>query len=235
MMTPLYDWFGKRSYAQSGEDLIADSELGRGSSGVYVDVGAYHPKLFSNTYLFYKKGWKGICIDPSPSVSDLFRRVRPRDIFLNVGVGGVNKVMDSRLRENDRVKSGIETKLEYFMFEDGAANTFSVDEAKQNQGVGRKLVETRKVEIVPLKKILDKHIDKNKKIDLLSVDAEGMDEEVLRSNDWEKYRPKMVICEDLSFDYKNWKKSGVVSFLEGQGYKLKAMTPYSLIFKDKNI
>ena len=27
MATPLYDWFGKRTYAQSGEDVIAWGEL----------------------------------------------------------------------------------------------------------------------------------------------------------------------------------------------------------------
>ncbi|KKS64569.1 MAG: hypothetical protein UV32_C0012G0053, partial [Candidatus Collierbacteria bacterium GW2011_GWF2_42_51] len=39
LLSPLYDWFGKRSYAQSGEDIIADLELGRKGKGVYIDVG----------------------------------------------------------------------------------------------------------------------------------------------------------------------------------------------------
>ena len=153
-----------------------------GDEGIYVDVGAYHPKLFSNTYLFYKRGWRGICVDPNPEVKGMFGVARPRDVFVNVGVGGVNK------------------KLKYFIFDEGATNTFSAEQAKRNQEVGRKLVGKKEVEILSLKKILDKYLGKGKKIDLLSVDVEGMDLEVLKSNDWKKYRPRVIICEDLEFD-----------------------------------
>ena len=86
-LSPLYDWLGKRSYAQSGEDLIVWGELAERvprchsatvsqDKGFYVDVGAYHPKLFSNTYLFYKKGWRGICVDPNPKMKELYRMAK---------------------------------------------------------------------------------------------------------------------------------------------------------------
>jgi len=52
LLSPLYDWLGKRSYAQSGEDIVADVLLERKKKGFYVEVGAFHPKLFSNTFLF---------------------------------------------------------------------------------------------------------------------------------------------------------------------------------------
>jgi FkbM family methyltransferase len=215
-LSPLYDLFGKRSYAQSGEDLIAWGELGGRKRGYYIDVGAYHPKVFSNTYLFYKKGWRGICIDPNPKMEELFRKARPGDEFLNMGVGESKKVR------------------EYFEFEDGASNTFSPEQAKKNQEeAGRKPVGTRMVAIMPLKMIFEKYLPKGRKIDLLSVDAEGMDQEVLKSNDWKKYRPEMIVCEDLEFDYKNWKKSGVTGYLDSLGYDLIAKTPYSLIFKTR--
>ena len=345
MMTPLYDWFGKRSFAQSGEDIIADIVLGRKNAskltrwiypfgyqrptqvgndkkkrnGIYVDVGAYHPKLFSNTYLFYKKGWRGICVDPNPEVGKMFRLARPRDVFLNVGVGDVGgSWMPDQVRHDDyKVKSGsglpqlvpskgvsmeveirndvkivtagrlpreyARNNMTYFMFDEATANTFSQEQAKKNQEVGRKLINTKTVEILSLKKILDKYLAKGEKIDLLSVDVEGMDLEVLQSNDWKKYRPKVVICEDLGFDldkYGGWSRpvagdearinnkpglpreytrndkelqgwslkgvagkldchantlamtGGVVGYLQSLGYKLKAVTPYSLIFKD---
>ncbi|KKT44004.1 MAG: SAM-dependent methyltransferase [Microgenomates group bacterium GW2011_GWC1_44_37] len=242
-ISPLYDWFGKRSYAQSGEDLIACGELGgdrsqkrRGGKGFYVDVGAYHPKLFSNTYLFYKKGWRGICVDPNPQMEELYRKARPRDVFVNMGVGGVKENKNSRNQELKTIKGESQrTKeegrvMEYFMFEDGAANTFSPEQAIINQKVGRKLLGKQMVPLVPLKKILDKYLPRGQKIDLLSVDVEGMDLEVLKSNDWKKYRPRLVICEDLEFDLREWKKSKVVECLDSLGYMLKAITPYSLIF-----
>jgi len=70
-----------------------------------------------------------------------------------------------------------------------------------------------------------------------------MDLEVLKSNDWKKYRPKMVICEDLAFDLDKWMRRlrgkregfGVGEFLMEKGYRLTAKTPYSLIFKRKTV
>ncbi len=320
MMTPLYDWFGKRSYAQSGEDIIAWGELqgsiaqgiesssnrelkesrggvvgllewitsqGRndnGNVGIYVDIGAYHPKLFSNTYLFYKKGWSGICVDPNPEIGKMFAMTRPRDIFLNVGVG--EKKQKNKKSKNPKkelsgwipgqARNDMGKYMEYFMFDDGAANTFSVEQVEKNQAVGRKLLGTKKVKTESLENILDKYLPKGEKIDLLSVDVEGMDLEVLKSNDWKKYRPRVIICEDLNFDLDGCMggvrlsrsarndvslqgdslkgvtdkldcrpsrrvnsglamTGGVVGYLSGLGYKLKAMTPYSLIFKDTSI
>lgn len=252
MVTPLYDWLGKRSYAQSGEDIIAWGEMSgiarNTPTGFYVDVGAYHPKLFSNTYLFYKKGWKGICIDPNPEMEKLFKWVRPRDRFLNVGVGEVKelKTAESKIAwvevgegDGSRVKPGMIDNaggevLEYWMFDDGAANTFSEEQAKKNQEeAGRKLREKMAVPVRSLKSILDTYLPKGREIDLLSVDVEGMDLEVLKSNDWKKYRPKMIIAEDLEFDFDQLTKSEVIKFLDDIGYTLKAVTPYSLIFKEK--
>lgn len=214
LISPLYDIFGKRSYSQSAEDLIADVELKKRKGGFYVDIGAYHPKLFSNTYLFYKKGWRGICVDPNPKMEELFAKARPRDKFLNVGVGSEEEVR------------------EYFVFDDGAVNTFSAEQADQNVKVGRKLRDKKMIAVLPLSTIFEKYLPKpDQRIDLLSVDVEGMDEEVLRSGDWERFRPELVICEDLSFYFKRWNKSGTVKFLDSVGYVLVAKTPYSLIFK----
>jgi len=62
--------------------------------------------------------------------------------------------------------------------------------------------------------------------------VEGMDLEVLSSNDWKKYRPRVIICEDLNFDFMKPKASGVVKYLVSLGYELVAKTPYSLVLKE---
>lgn len=216
MLTPLYDWLGKRSYSQSGEDLIADLELFGQKKGFYVDVGAYHPKLFSNTYLFYKRGWKGVCIDPNPALDDMFMSARPRDLFLNLGVA-----------EHDDV-------MEYVMFDDGAANTFVAEQSRRNVKLSKRKITGKKlVPLIPLHAILDEYLSKGQKVDLLSVDVEGMDLSVLRSNNWKKYSPKVVICEDLDFDFGNLQMSPVVKYMSKMGYMLSDKTPYSLIFVKK--
>lgn len=76
----------KSTYAQHGEDLRAlellhDFDL---SDGLYVDVGANHPTDISNTYMFYRRGLKGIVIEPNPELAHLFSVFRPRDITLPI-------------------------------------------------------------------------------------------------------------------------------------------------------
>jgi len=216
LLSPLYDWFGKRSFAQSGEDIIADLELGKKKTGIYIDVGAFHPKLFSNTYLFYKRGWSGVCIEPRPEAREWFLKVRSRDKFVGLGVGKEKNV------------------LEYFEFNDSATNTFSPEQAEKNiKEAKRKLLGKTNVAVMPLRDILASGGMEGKKIDLMSVDVEGMDLEVLQSNDWKKFRPGLIICEDLEFDFLNPKSSGVVKYLLGLGYRLVAKTPYSLVMKEK--
>jgi FkbM family methyltransferase len=216
LLSSLYDWFGKRSYAQSGEDIVADIVLGKKKLGTYVDVGAFHPKLFSNTYLFYKRGWSGVVIEPRPGAQRDFEKVRARDKFVGMGVGAKKDV------------------LTYFEFADGATNTFLPDQADINiKEAGRKMKRKTNVAVMPLRDILASCSLEGKEIDLMSVDVEGMDLEVMESNDWVKYRPRVIICEDLEFDFMKPKNSEVVKYLMGLGYELVARTPYSLVLKGK--
>src|SRR2546430_2805880 len=59
---------GQRSYSQCGEDLLVNFIFGaiRQSAVSYLDVGAHHPTFLSNTYLFYKAGGSGVCVEPDP-------------------------------------------------------------------------------------------------------------------------------------------------------------------------
>lgn len=97
-----------RSYSQYGEDAVI-STFFRNKIGFYVDVGAYHPVLYSNTYAFYRKGWRGIVVEPNTSSKPLFRFFRPRDIFVGVGVGvGVGKY----IKNNDGAYNYYEKNVE---------------------------------------------------------------------------------------------------------------------------
>src|ERR1700726_1466588 len=80
------DPFVNLAYSQDGEDMILRRLFERQKSGFYVDVGAHHPYRFSNTCYFYRRGWRGINIDPNPEAIAAFRRDRPHDINVCVGV-----------------------------------------------------------------------------------------------------------------------------------------------------
>lgn len=161
----------KNSYSQNYEDLIIDKLLNK-KRGKYLEIRAYHPTRLSNTYRFYKKGWRGIVIEPNPEVKFLFEKYRPRDKYLGVGISNKNK------------------KLNYYQFLIPALNTFSKINANQSIKKGHKLVGVKKINTKNIKEIAEKNID------FLSVDTEGFDELILKSWPWNKYYPKVICVED---------------------------------------
>lgn len=174
--------FKRESYSQEGEDLVLSRIFEGKLNGFYIDVGAYHPKRFSNTYVFYLKGWRGINIDACPGSMDAFKKKRPRDINLEIGIAS---------------SSGV---LEYFHFDEPALNGFSSEmSVERNEYSEFKIIKTSKVKVDTLEHILDQYLPKNQPIDFISIDAEGLDEVVILSNNWEKYRPGFVLVEILDW------------------------------------
>jgi len=66
----------------------------------------------------------------------------------------------------------------------------------------------------------------------MSIDAEGLDLQVLKSNNWEKYRPEFIFAEDI-ITFLQLKVSDVYNFLIEKGYELVAKTHRTMLFKLK--
>jgi len=167
----------KLFYSQFGEDIILDSifnQLGV-KEGFYVDVGAFHPAILSNTCYFRNKGWRGINIEPNPSNFPRFEKQRPEDINLNLAISRGSEPVEFVC---DGAYSGI--KDDTHLFADRAEDSTTV------------IVDTR-----PLREVLSEHLPSEETtIEFLSVDCEGHDLEVMRSNDWERFRPKAILIEE---------------------------------------
>ena len=187
-------------YSQNGEDLILNRFLDNKKEGFFVDVGAHHPIRFSNTYLFYKKGWTGINIDAMPGSMSQFNKIRPKDINIESGVG----------LKNDQ--------LTFYQFNESALNTFSKKEALSKNKDGYEIIKSNLVQVESLENLLDKYMPINTKIDFLNVDVEGKDEEVLISNNWEKYNPSYILVEILMEKYIHDNNSSIRDFLKTKGY-----------------
>ncbi|MEI6553260.1 MAG: FkbM family methyltransferase [bacterium] len=169
-----------KSYSQSGEDLILNNFFKYKNTGVYIDIGANDPKKFNNTYFFYKKGWQGINIEPNIKKIALLNKYRRKDLNLNLGAGSERGVMN------------------FYNFKPDTLSTFSEEIAKEYQSMGHTLKQIEKINVLPLKTILEKHLG-NRKIDFLTIDTEGHDLDILKSNDWTKYRPTYIIVETLEY------------------------------------
>ena len=75
-----------RSYGQFGEDLVVAALLDGLKldypRAYFIDIGAFHPSLISNTFLHYRRGMVGINLDPSPDKIRMFHAFRPHDLSL---------------------------------------------------------------------------------------------------------------------------------------------------------
>jgi FkbM family methyltransferase len=205
--------YGQRSYAQHGEDLILRCIFGPKTSGFYVDVGAHHPKFLSNSYFFYRRGWKGINIDPMPQIMKKFRKVRGRDTNLEYAL--------SDKKESQTL----------YLFNNSCANTLSVEYAEElKKDPGIVLLDQKQITTATLKEVLDEHLPPQMKIDFLSVDAEMWDLPILRGNDWSKYRPSVVLVEVQGFSLQRAEESDIYRFLTAQGYTLGYIAMSNLFF-----
>jgi FkbM family methyltransferase len=208
------DPHGRLSFAQEGEDMILARIFEGQDRGFYVDVGAHHPQRFSNTYYFYLRGWRGINVDAAPGSMTLFEALRPRDINLEVPVAASRQV------------------LTYYVFNEPALNSFSKEvSAKRDGFYGYRIISEERLETRTLADLLDEHLPAGTEIDFLSVDVEGLDYEVLSSNDWSRYRPRVLLVEDLdSRPLEDLADSALTVMLRRHGYRLTSKTVYTLIF-----
>jgi Methyltransferase FkbM domain len=201
-------------YSQEGEDILLQRFLDFKTSGFYIDIGAHHPMRFSNTYLFYSLGWTGVNIDAMPGSMDLFNELRPRDINLEIPVSEKRQIMT------------------YYVFNEPALNTFSKVEAQKKDGLREyKIVKTIQLETLPLSEILDKHLPNFTGIDFLTIDVEGIDLQVLKSNNWDKYQPSFILIESLDNIMENISKSEIYLYLKGLNYEFVAKTLNTMFFK----
>ncbi|GAB6283127.1 MAG: hypothetical protein STSR0008_18830 [Ignavibacterium sp.] len=202
-----------KSYAQEGEDIILLRYFDKKKDGFYVDVGAHHPKRFSNTYLFYKMGWKGINIEPRPGSKKLFNKVRPRDINLELAI------------------SDSAQNLNYYIFNDPALKTFDSNLSELYiKNSKYKIIDNKSLNTIKLSDVLDKYLPERIKINILSIDTEGFDFNVLKSNDGQKFTPEIILVEEGNFDLMQPSKSDIYNFLTERNYSLFSKTFNTLIF-----
>lgn len=206
--------FSNLSYSQEGEDRILARYFGEKQEGFYVDIGAHHPHRFSNTYLFYRQGWKGLNIDAMPGSMKEFEKLRPADINIEAAVSAQKQT------------------LVYHIFNEPALNTFSKEEVQKKDGLRNyKVIDKIEIETFPLSFVLEKYLPQGQPIDFMSIDVEGLDFDVLISNDWDRFKPEMILVESLNNTVESIMTLPTFRFLKEKGYSLVAKSYNTLFFK----
>ena len=214
--------YSKTSYSQCGEDLIIEfifQQL-KIDKPSYLDLGAHHPQYLSNTYLFYKKGSHGLNVEPDPTLINAFYKERSADLNINAGVG----------------LSLTPERAKFYIMSARTLNTFSKDEAERIQNYGSIKIESiEEVDLLPLKSIIQSGFPSSCP-NFVSVDIEGIDFEVIKTFDFNTYRPEVFCIETLTYteDNTETKEWEIVEYLKSKNYMIFADTYINTIFVDCN-
>jgi FkbM family methyltransferase len=193
--------------SQTGEDataLVLAGEFGSQIPQTYVDIGAGHPVRYSNTWLLYQHGWRGVTVEPIESHVRLHQTYRPGDTVLRSLVGPV--------RDN-----AVFVHCEPYEYS-------HVEGIPHSNSACYKVVDRIPIPVTTLRDIVGQRYTEIDSIGLLTVDCEGADLVILKSNDWEMCRPWIIIAEESGSD------APIEALLTGKGYKLVAATILSKIF-----
>jgi|SRR5581483_1932419 FkbM family methyltransferase len=178
------------SYSQFGEDLLLWKYFGGRKQGFFLEAGANHPTLCSQTWLFEQNGWTGILVEPLTANCEVLRRERPRSRVFQLALGSPEQCGRARFSV--------------------AAGSDALSGLVLQDGVSRE--RTEEVEIRTLDQVLTEA--GNPKLDFVSLDVEGAELEVLNGFDLPRHRPAVLLIED------HLQRLSVHRWIVGRGYRL---------------
>jgi hypothetical protein len=181
-------------YSQQHEDDIFVPLLPE--RGRFLEIGAFHPKCFSNSRALWEKGWGGVLIEPSPGpLKELVKEYgglasRVQVVCGAVGAGGPGEMQ--RLRLTDDAVSG------------------NIDPAWDEKGGFYGYACYPQISIGWIKLHFGAYFD------FLSIDTEGTSFSILR--EWmlltgKNPRPRAIVCEH------NYKYAEIAAFMKQYDYR----------------
>jgi FkbM family methyltransferase len=207
----------KLSYAQFGEDLIANSlfYMLKIDKPTYLDIGAWEPINSNNTYFFYARGCRGVVVEPTPAYVEKLKAVRPEDKVLGVGIGITEA-----------------TEMDFYVMSEPQQNTF--DKAHAEKFVrekGYKIEKVLKIPLVSINRIMAEHFG-GAAPDYLSIDVEGLEFEIAKTIDFTRYRPKVICIETLVANTIRHDPA-IPEFMAKHDYEARGRTYPNTFFVDK--
>jgi FkbM family methyltransferase len=206
----------QRHYTRTGEDVILRYLFD--SVGIahpdYLDIGANDPVSGNNTYVFYRDGANGVCVEAHPDLARRIAMIRPRDVCLNLAVGV----------DGDGV-------ADVHIFDAAGLSTTDAAAAAQRESLGTfRVVRTVSVPSCTINDVIAAHFDAYPA--LLSLDIEGLDYAVLHSLDDERFPIPVICAETVAYSetHIRTKDLAIADLLASRGYFLYADTFINSIF-----
>lgn len=187
------------SYSINYEDVVLHRMFPGKARGFFVDVGAEHPRLGNDFFALYQRGWRGLNIEPNRAYFTQLVAERPDDQNLHL-------VLSDHAGQD----------LVFYVVEDTGLSTLDQAQAQAAAAKGF-TVHERPVRTSTLGDVLGAL--NPPPIDVLKVDVEGAEEQVLRGNDWSRFRPALILVEVTYPQMPQRRPTQVRAELEAQGYR----------------
>ena len=220
-----YKKYSKKSYSLSNVDLIINRIFSKINKGIYIDIGCNHPIKYNNTFLLYKRGWKGINIDLDDKSIDQFKKLRNKDTNIKTLVTSIDG----------------EEKDVYFYHDRSTINTISKELAESRK---KKPKEIKKLKGLSINSIIENSNFKESQINLLSIDIENYEYEALKNFNFKKYNIDVIVTEITDIKEKNLEtynqslekilNTNIYKLLINNNYKLINWVNADLVFFNKN-
>ena len=182
-------------YSQTNEQQYILDYFKGNNSGIFVDIGAYDGKTFSNTHALALLGWSGVCVEPSPVVF-------PKLLELYKSNG--------KIQLFQKAISSYSGEVEFWDSNGDAVSSLIQAETVKWANGGVKFTK-HTVESITVKELLK--YSNTTKIDFLSIDCEGLDFEILKQIDLKALHVKMV-CIECPYEM----RKPVKDYLTAKGY-----------------
>ena len=166
------------SYAQNREDYHLNLLFQDQAHGFYIDVGGGHVVADNVSFFFYERGWRGIVVEPQERLAEAYALVRPRDHVAVMLAGRAEGQVDFFEAEQFH---GLSTTV--------AAHA----DAAAGNGVAMR---RRSLPVTTLAALCATHAPA--RIDFLKIDVEGAEADVLAGNDWQRFRPRVIVLEAVA-------------------------------------
>ena len=207
---------GRIVFGQEAEDLFVGRLFPEDHIGFYLDIGAYHPVRFSNTYNLYKRGWRGINVEPFREGIEQFKRYRPDDVNVQtlINLTGEESV--------------------YYMFEEPALNTLDQNrKAHLEENTNYRAIGEETIPAMTIMALAEAYIAPEQTVDVMNLDIENMEHDVLSTINFDRLKPRVILVENRFFETEE--KQRLDSILLPQGYENIISTTKTRVYAQSDV
>lgn len=194
-------------------DLFLDLPLrGAGGRGVFVEVGALDGRTNSVTWVFEALGWTGLLVEPIPERFEECRGCRPGSKVVHAALGPMTASGTTTFLVPGKLHQQLSAFRQHEAMNDAHMRALNEEGAQFREVTVPFMSMTRALETAGLGE---------SQVDFASIDVEGGELETLQGFDLERFKPRVLVVEDLSLgddrrvhDYLTSRDSGGVGGYE---------------------